>query len=217
MIRIAIVDDQELLRSGFRMILEAQDDLTVVAEAGDGVEALERLESANADVVLMDIRMPRLDGVEVTRRLGDWDDPPRVIILTTFDLDEYVFAALEHGASGFLLKDTPPNELVRAIRVVAAGDALLSPSITKRVIDRHVGPRRADPHPGLADLTDREMDVLSELARGLSNVEIGQKLFVSETTVKTHVGRVLSKLGVRDRTQAVVVAYQSGLMDGRTD
>ena len=214
MIRVAIVDDQALLRSGFRMILEAQDDLAVVAEAGDGVEALERLESANADVVLMDIRMPRLDGVEATRRLGDWSDPPRVIILTTFDLDEYVFAALEHGASGFLLKDTPPDELVRAIRVVAAGDALLSPSITKRVIDRHVGPRRGDPHPGLADLTGREMDVLRELARGLSNAEIGQQLFVSETTVKTHVGRVLSKLGVRDRTQAVVVAYQSGLMDG---
>ncbi len=213
MIRVAIVDDQALLRSGFRMILEAEHDLTIVGEAADGAAAVDLMERAKPDVVLMDIRMPVMDGVEATRLITAVEDGPRVIILTTFDLDEYVFAALENGASGFLLKDTPPDDLANAIRVVHEGDALLSPSVTRTVISQHMRRPRAAIHPGLAELTERETEVLTEMAAGRSNAEIGTALFVSETTVKTHVGRVLSKLGVRDRTQAVVVAYQSGLVE----
>ncbi len=212
MIRVVIVDDQALLRSGFRMILEVEEDLTVVGEASNGAEALELIKRVNVDVVLMDIRMPVMDGVEATKLIVDDPDGPRVIILTTFNLDEYVFAALAAGASGFLLKDTPPESLAEAIRVVHGGDALLSPAVTKTVISQHVTRPATKPHPGIAELTEREHEVLLAMAAGHSNAEIGTLLFVSETTVKTHVGRVLSKLGVRDRTQAVVVAYQAGLI-----
>jgi DNA-binding NarL/FixJ family response regulator len=211
-IRVVVVDDQELVRTGFRMILESEDDLVVVGEANDGEQALDVIAASRPDVVLMDIRMPRLDGVEATRRLGS--NGPRVIILTTFDLDEYVFAAIQGGANGFLLKDTPADELVAAIRVVASGDALLAPSVTQRLIERFraAAPPATTPHPGIGQLTDREREVLIEMARGRSNTEIGDVLYVGETTVKTHVGRVLSKLGVRDRVQAVVIAYESGLV-----
>ncbi|MBV9099908.1 MAG: response regulator transcription factor [Candidatus Dormibacteraeota bacterium] len=209
MIRVLIVDDQELVRAGFRMILEAQEGISVVAEAGDGEEAVDVARTARPDVVLMDIRMPRLDGVEATRRLQD----TRVIILTTFDHDEYVVEALRAGASGFLVKDAPPEELVRAVRVVAAGDALLSPTVTRRLLDGVMTRLqvRRDP-PGWDDLTDRERDVLRLLAAGRSNTEIAADLHVSETTVKTHVSHVLEKLGLRDRVQAVVLAYETGLV-----
>jgi len=208
-IRVLIVDDQELVRAGFRMILEAQEGISVVAEAGDGEEAVDVARTARPDVVLMDIRMPRLDGVEATRRLQD----TRVIILTTFDHDEYVVEALRAGASGFLVKDAPPEELVRAVRVVAAGDALLSPTVTRRLLDGVMTRLqvRRDP-PGWDDLTDRERDVLRLLAAGRSNTEIAADLHVSETTVKTHVSHVLEKLGLRDRVQAVVLAYETGLV-----
>ncbi len=214
MIRVGIVDDQELVRTGFRMILESEEDLEVVGEAGDGQAGLEMVRTRKPDVVLMDVRMPVMDGVEATKRLAD-NPTTRVIVVTTFDLDEYVFAALQHGASGFLLKDTPADQLIAAIRVVASGEALLSPSITKRLIEKfqNDGP---GPEPTAAgqfeELTEREAEVLVELARGLSNAEIAEKLFVSETTIKTHVGRVLTKLGVRDRVQAVVMAYESGIV-----
>lgn len=217
-IRVALVDDQELVRTGFRMILETEPGIDVVCEAVDGAQAVEVIPGANVDVVLMDIRMPRMDGVEATRRLAGASDAdgPKVIILTTFDLDEYVFAALQSGASGFLLKDTPADDLIHAIRVVASGEALLAPSVTRRLIQQFqtasgttTEPREV---PGIADLTQREMDVMIELAKGRSNVEIGQALFVSEATVKTHVGRVLTKLGLRDRVQVVVAAYESGLV-----
>ncbi|MGH1491839.1 MAG: response regulator [Acidimicrobiales bacterium] len=217
-IRIGVVDDQELVRTGFRMILESEDDFEVVGEAADGRAALDMVRANKPDVVLMDVRMPVMDGVEATRQLEN-DRDTRVIIVTTFDLDEYVFAALRHGASGFLLKDAPADQLVEAIRVVAAGEALLSPSVTKRLIERFqtgVGPADAAEPDGanavLSSLTEREGEVLGELAKGLSNAEIASKLFVSETTVKTHVGRVLTKLNVRDRVQAVVVAYESGVV-----
>lgn len=213
MIRIGIVDDQELVRTGFRLILDSEDDLEVVGEAGDGQAALDMVRARRPDIVLMDVRMPVMDGVEATRRLADSD--ARVIVVTTFDLDEYVFAALRNGASGFLLKDAPADQLVAAIRVVANGEALLAPSITKRLIERFQAGPAVDPDDRadvLESLTDRESEVLTELARGLSNAEIAEKLFVSETTVKTHVGRVLTKLGVRDRVQAVVVAYESGVV-----
>lgn len=213
MIRVVIVDDQALLRSGFRMILEVEEDLTVVGEASNGAEALELIKRVNVDVVLMDIRMPVMDGVEATKLIAADPDGPRVIILTTFSLDEYVFAALAAGASGFLLKDTPPESLAEAIRVVHSGDALLSPAVTKTVISQHVTRQATKTHPGIAELTEREHEVLLAMATGHSNAEIGTLLFVSETTVKTHVGRVLSKLGVRDRTQAVVVAYQAGVVE----
>ncbi|MCB0996497.1 MAG: response regulator transcription factor [Acidimicrobiales bacterium] len=204
------------MRAGFRMILEAEGDIDVVAEAADGAAGIELCLQHRPDVALMDIRMPVLDGIEATRRLTNATDPVRVLILTTFDLDQYVFDALRAGASGFLVKDTPPEDLVAAVRVVAAGDALLSPSVTRTLIEEFakqpataVGERAVD---GLADLTERELGVLRLLARGLSNQEIAQQLIVGETTVKTHVSRVLTKLGVRDRVQAVVLAYESGLV-----
>ncbi|TMQ68138.1 MAG: response regulator transcription factor [Candidatus Eisenbacteria bacterium] len=216
-IRILIVDDQALLRAGFRMILGGEADLEVVGEAEDGARAVDAAGRLAPDVVLMDIRMPTLDGLEATRRLvarrGD-EGPPRIIILTTFDLDEYVYEALRAGASGFLLKDTLPDQLISAIRVVAHGDALIAPSITRRLISEFAArPARASgPPSSLADLTPRELEVLRLVARGRSNAEIADDLVVSGTTVKSHVARILMKLGLRDRVQAVVLAYESGLV-----
>ena len=215
MIRVAVVDDQALVRAGFRMICEAEDDLSVVGEAADGADAVAMVARARPDVVLMDIRMPVLDGVEACARLATSHPDTRVLMLTTFDLDDYVFSALQAGASGFLLKDTPPEQLVEAIRVVAKGESLLAPSVTRRLIERFVHearPAAAAPAPGLDTLTDRELDVLRLVARGLSNGEIAAALYVGEATVKTHIGRILMKLGVRDRVQAVVVAYESGVV-----
>ncbi len=214
-IRVVLADDQELMRIGFRMILDAEPDLVVVGEAADGVQAVELATRTRPDVVLMDIRMPRMDGVEATRRLAGPGiaQPLRVLALTTFDLDDYVYGALRAGASGFLLKDAPPEELIRAIHVVAAGEALLAPTVTRRLIAEFVArPRVARQSPGLDELTDREREVLLLIARGHSNREIAQRLVVGETTVKTHVGRVLMKLGLRDRVQAVVLAYEQGLI-----
>ena len=210
MIRVLVADDQELMRAGFRMILEAQHDIQVVGEAGDGETAVALAAATRPDVVLMDIRMPRMDGIEATRQLRD----QRVIILTTFDHDEYVVEALRAGASGFLLKDAPPDELVRAVRVVAAGDALLAPTVTRRLLDRVAGALSATrvPNPQLEQLTDREREVLQLVARGCSNGEIAATLMVSEATVKTHVSHMLEKLELRDRVQAVVLAYESGVV-----
>lgn len=212
-INVAVVDDQELVRTGFRMIVDAEPDMCVVGVAGDGNEALDLVAETNPDVVLMDIRMPGLDGIDATRAIHERQPDTRVLVLTTFDLDEYVFAAVRAGASGFLLKDTPPEDLVRAVRVVASGDALLDPGVTRRLIEEF---GRAPAAPGPVDderinrLTERENEVLSLMGRGLSNAEIATELFLGETTVKTHVGRVLMKLEVRDRVQAVVVAYETG-------
>jgi DNA-binding NarL/FixJ family response regulator len=212
-IRVLIADDQALMRGGFRLILDAQDDLEVVGEAIDGRDAVEQYRRLRPDVVVMDVRMPAMDGIEATRRLTADDPPARVLILTTFDLDEYVFQALRAGASGFLLKDRPPEELVAAVRVVASGEALLAPSITRRLIEEFARrPETAAQPPELDDLTDREREVLVLMAHGLSNAEVAGRLFVAETTVKTHVGRVLQKLSLRDRAQAVVLAYESGLV-----
>jgi len=216
-VRVLIVDDQALVRAGFRMILESEPGIEIVGEASDGQEAIDAAREHSPDVVLMDIRMPNLDGLEATRRLVDsGGGGPRVLMLTTFDLDEYVYEALRAGASGFLLKDTPPEQLVSAIHVVASGDALLSPSITKRVIEEFIqrppGTLPAVMPPKLQELTARELEVLGYMARGLSNAEIAKDLFVSETTVKTHVARILMKLGLRDRVQAVVFAYETGLV-----
>ena len=216
--RVLIVDDQALVRAGFRMILDAQQDIDVVGEAADGREAVEEARRLSPDVVLMDVRMPEVDGIEATRILLSGNDAPntRVVMLTTFDMDEYVYEALRAGASGFLLKDVPPEQLVAGIRAVASGDALLAPSITRRVIEEYVrrpaGPARTPP-PQLAELTAREVEVLKLIARGLSNAEIAKTLFLSETTVKTHVAHVLRKLDVRDRVQAVVLAYDSGIVE----
>jgi DNA-binding NarL/FixJ family response regulator len=215
-IRVLIVDDQSLVRAGFRMILEAEQDVEVVGEAADGREALDAARELQPDVILMDVRMPNVDGLEATRRLLDGkEEGPRVLILTTFDLDEYVYEALRVGASGFLLKDTPPEQLVDAIHVVASGDALLSPVITRRVIEEFVR-RPPDsvrkPAPELEQLTTRELEMLTYVARGLSNAEIAKAAFVSETTVKTHVAHILMKLHLRDRVQAVVFAYENGVV-----
>jgi DNA-binding NarL/FixJ family response regulator len=214
-IRVLVVDDQALVRGGFRMILDAQKDIEVVAEADDGREALEKAGELRPDVVLMDIRMPELDGLEATRRLLAGDGSSRVLILTTFDADEYVYEAMKAGASGFLLKDVRPEQLAEAVRVVAAGDALLAPAITRRLVEQFVQrppPGSAKP-PELADLTERELDVLVLVARGLSNKEIASELFLTEATVKTHVTHILTKLDLRDRVQAVVLAYESGLVE----
>ena len=215
MTRVLLVDDQPLLRTGFRMILEGEDDIEVVGEAADGVEAIDAALRLRPDVVLMDIRMPNLDGVEATRRLAGpgTDDPLKILILTTFDLDEYVFEALHAGASGFLVKDTDPVELIRAVRVVANGDALLSPGITRRLIAEFAsaGPNRA-PRAGLERLTEREREVTAQVAAGLSNDEIAAQLTMSPLTAKTHVSRAMIKLGARDRAQLVVFAYESGLV-----
>ena len=215
-VKVLIVDDQSLVRAGFRMILDSEEDIEVIGEASDGREAIDAVARITPDVILMDIRMPNLDGLEATRRILDGrTDGPRVLMLTTFDLDEYVYEALRAGASGFMLKDTPPEQLVEAIHVVAGGDALLSPTITKRVIEEFVRRPPASlqtPPPELADLTARELEVLTYIARGSSNAEIAKALFVSETTVKTHVARILMKLDLRDRVQAVVFAYETGLI-----
>ena len=213
---VLIADDQALMRAGFRMILEAEPDLEVVGEAADGREAVAEVARLRPDVVLMDVRMPEMDGIEATRRLlVDGNDRTKVLMLTTFDLDEYVFEALRAGASGFLVKDVPPEQLVAGIRSVASGESLLAPSVTRRLIQEFV--RRPpdamrSPPPELAQLTERETEVLRMMAHGRSNAEIANEVFVSESTVKTHVGHVLAKLGVRDRVQAVVFAYESGLV-----
>jgi DNA-binding NarL/FixJ family response regulator len=213
-IRVVLVDDQELLRRGFRMILDAEDGVEVVGEAGDGAQAVELAASCHPDVVLMDVRMPVMDGIEATRRIVASDPAVRVLVLTTFDLDEYAFGALRAGASGFLLKDVPPWELSGAIRTVASGDAVVSPRITRRLLDEYAHLLAPSGHEPISDvlsaLTDRERQVLTALAEGLSNAEIAARLFVSEATVKTHVGRILGKLELRDRLQAVVFAFQSG-------
>jgi DNA-binding NarL/FixJ family response regulator len=212
---VLIVDDQALVRTGFRMILDAEEDIEVAGEAADGQEAVVEAQRLRPDVILMDVRMPVVDGIEATRRLlADGGTSAKVVMLTTFDMDEYVYDALRAGASGFLLKDVPPEQLIAGIRAVAAGDALLAPSVTRRVIEEFV---RRPPSsmqtlpPELSELTARELEVLKLIARGLSNAEIAKELFVSETTVKTHVAHVLMKLDVRDRVQAVVLAYECGL------
>ena len=215
-IRVLLVDDQALIRAGFRMILEAEDDLEVVGECGDGTQAIDSVKRFSPDVVLMDIRMPEMDGIEATRRIlgGDGETAVKVLMLTTFDLDEYVYDALRAGASGFLLKDVPADQLVDGIRLVAQGDALLAPSVTRRLIQEfsRSSRGRSERPAGLDELTPREVEVFKLLARGMSNAEIAAELIVSETTVKTHVARILMKLEVRDRVQAVVLAYESGVV-----
>ncbi|MFC4589298.1 response regulator [Sphaerisporangium corydalis] len=214
-IQVVLVDDQELVRAGFRMVLGAQPDIDVVGEAADGAAAVRLLGTIAADVVLMDVRMPRMDGVEATRLIMAMDDPPKVLILTTFDLDEYAFAALKAGASGFLLKDVPPGDLISAIHAVHAGDAVVAPSTTMRLLRRfavHLPATTSAEPDGLRQLTAREREVLVLVGRGLSNLEIARRLTLAEATVKTHLGRVLAKLGVRDRAQAVVYAYETGLI-----
>ena len=220
MIRVLIADDQALVRAGFHAILETDDDIEVVGEAADGDEAVERAAELRPDVVLMDIRMPGLDGIEATRRLlANGADSPRVLMLTTFDLNEYLYEAMKAGASGFLLKDAPRDQLIGGVRTVAAGDALLAPSLVRRLVEdfvRRPPPGTAAP-PGLQDLTERETEVLRQMARGLSNAEIAGELYVSEATVRTHVSHILQKLDVRDRVQAVVLAYESGLVQPGAD
>ena len=212
MIRVALVDDDALIREGLRLIIDRASDLEVVATAGNGAEAVRVATDHSPDVMLMDVRMPVLDGIEATRQITRAEDSPRVIILTTFELDEYVFEALRAGASGFLLKRIEPEQLVAAIRIVAAGEALLSPSVTRRLIDEFT--RRPQPGAGgkLTGLTEREQEVLVLIARGLSNQELAEQLFIADNTVKTHVKRIFTKLGARDRAQAIVMAYESGLM-----
>jgi DNA-binding NarL/FixJ family response regulator len=215
MIRVLIADDHELMRNGLHAILGAQQDIEVVGEAEHGAQAVENAIRLHPDVVIMDIRMPRLDGIEATKRLAlQGEKAPKVLVLTTFDLDEYVYQALRAGAAGFLLKDTPPRQLAEAVRTIAAGESLLAPAVTKRLIERYVSRPPGDTarRERFAELTERELEVLQLITRGLSNAEIGARLFLSEATVKTHVTRILSKLGVRDRVQAVVLAYESGLV-----
>jgi DNA-binding NarL/FixJ family response regulator len=210
-IRVLVADDQSMVRAGFRLLLAGEEDIDVVAEASDGLEAVEKVARFQPTVVLMDIRMPNLDGLEATRRILAEDERARVLILTTFDLDEYIYEALRAGASGFVLKDDPPEQLIAAIRTVATGDALLSPSVTKRVISQFTRIPRPTPPSELDELTAREREILSLIAQGLSNAEIGGRLFIGETTVKTHVTHILQKLNLRVRVQAVVLASQSGL------
>jgi DNA-binding NarL/FixJ family response regulator len=212
-IRVLVVDDQSMVRAGFRMLLSGESDIEVVGEAGNGLEAIEKAARLHPSVVLMDIRMPHLDGLEATRRILAADHTARILILTTFDMDEYVYEALRAGASGFVLKDDPPEQLLAAIRTVAAGDALLSPAVTRRVIREFMRLHRPAPPPALQELSERELEVFRLVARGLSNAEIGQELYIGETTVKTHVTHILQKLGLRDRVQAVVLAFQAGIFE----
>jgi DNA-binding NarL/FixJ family response regulator len=214
-VRVLLCDDQALVRSGFRMVLEAREDMRVIGEADDGIQAVALAGHAKPDVILMDIRMPNMDGVEATRRIVSAGNPARILVLTTYDADEYAFEALRAGASGFLLKDIRPVELVAAIRVIARGEALLAPTVTRRLLDRfaHTLPAAGGAAaPALASLTERETEVLALLATGLSNLELAERLFLTEATVKTHVSSILRKLGLRDRVQAVVLAYQAGLV-----
>ena len=212
-ITVLVADDQSLVRAGFRMLLADEQDIEVVAEAADGREAVEKAARFQPTVILMDIRMPELDGLHATRRILAADPDARVLILTTFDLDEYIYEALSAGASGFVLKDDPPEQLLSAIRTVAAGDALLSPTVTKSVIRQFTRVPRATPPAGVEELTERELEVFRLIVDGLSNAEIGAALFISDTTVKTHVTRLLQKLDLRDRAQAIVLAYQTGIFD----
>ena len=212
-IRLLVADDQSMVRAGFRMLLSGEEDIDVVAEASNGLEAVEKAARFHPSVVLMDIRMPELDGLEATRRILAADKDARILILTTFDLDEYIYEALRAGASGFVLKDDPPEQLIAAVRTVAAGEALLSPTITQRVIRQFTRLSRPAPPKELAELTAREEEVFRLIARGLSNAEIGKELYISDTTVKSHVTHVLQKLNLRDRVQAVVLAHQTGFVD----
>jgi len=212
-IRVLVADDQSMVRAGFRMLLADEDDIEVVAEASNGLEAVDKAARFRPSVILMDVRMPELDGLQATRRILEADDTPRILILTTFDLDEYVFEGLKAGASGFVLKDDSPEQLLAAIRTVAAGEALLSPTITRRVIEKFVHISRPAPPKEFDELSERERDVFRMMARGLSNAEIGHELHISETTVKTHVTHILQKLNLRDRVQAVVLAYQTGVFE----
>jgi DNA-binding NarL/FixJ family response regulator len=215
MIRVMLVDDQAMVRAGFRMIVESEPDITVVGEAADGRAAVELAGRCDPHVVLMDVRMPHMDGIEATALITVATAPPRVLILTTFDLDDYVYAALRAGASGFMLKDAPAEQLIEAVRVVARGDALLAPSVTRLLIEEVARRPAVDPSATLAgfdDLTERELDVMRLVAKGMSNAEIAEALYLGEATVKTHVGRILAKLDLRDRVQVVVVAYESGLV-----
>lgn len=212
-IRVLVADDQSMVRAGFRMLLADQEDIEVVAEASNGLEAVAQAARFDPAVVLMDIRMPELDGLEASRRILQHDDRARVLILTTFDLDEYIYEALRIGASGFVLKDDPPEQLIGAVRTVAAGDALLSPAVTRRVIERFTTKARPEPPRDLEELTAREREIFLLMAQGLSNAEIAERLVISDTTVKTHVTHILQKLRLRDRVQAVVLAYRIGLLD----
>ena len=215
MIRVLLVDDQEMVRVGFRMIIETEPDIAVVGEAADGREALDLVERSRPDVVLMDVRMPRMDGLEATALITARTHPPRVLMLTTFDAEEYVYTALRAGASGFLLKDAPAEQLIEAIRVIERGDSLLAPSVTRMLITEIARRPAIDPSaaaPGLAELTERELEVMRLVARGMSNAEIAVQLYLGEATIKTHVGRILAKLDLRDRVQVVVLAYESGLV-----
>ena len=215
-IRVLVADDQSMVRAGFRMLLAGEEDIDVVAEASNGLEAVDKAARFHPAVILMDIRMPELDGLEATRRIMAADNGARILILTTFDLDEYVFEALKAGASGFVLKDDSPEQLIAAIRTVADGEALLSPAITKRVIEKFVRIAPPAPPKELKELSERERDVFRLLARGLSNGEIGEQLYISEATVKTHVTHILQKLQLRDRVQAVVLAHETGVFDAET-
>jgi DNA-binding NarL/FixJ family response regulator len=216
-IRVLVADDQAMVRAGFRMLLADEPDIEVVAEASDGLAAVAEAARTHPHVILMDIRMPELDGLEATRRITASDPDSRVLILTTFDLDEYVYRALRAGASGFVLKDDPPEQLIAAVRTVARGDALLSPSVTRRVIAQFARVRQQAPPKAVETLTARELDVFRLITRGYSNAEIGRELFISDTTVKTHVTRLLQKLELRDRAQAIVLAYQTGMFEPTVD
>ena len=215
-IRVLIADEQSMVRTGLRMLLSSEEDIDVVAEASNGLEAVQKADRFDPDVILMDIRMPELDGLEATRRVLASDKGARVLVLTTFDLDEYVYEALRAGASGFVLKDDPAEQILAAVRVVAGGNALLSPTVTKRVISQFTRTPRREPPKALDDLSDREQEVFRLIARGLSNAEIGKELFISETTVKTHITHILQKLDLRDRVQAIVLAYETGHFEPET-